>query len=204
MKIKVIIGSTRQGRSTQRAAQWVVSNLDESVDSEILDLIDYDLPFMNEAVSPQYNTDRKPTGVVKAWLDKLADADGVIIVTPEYNRSIPAVLKNALDQVAFELKGKVVGIVAHGSSGGAQAVAHLRSVLPGLLAYSSPTAVYLPGMAGMIFDDDGKLNSDYASHQERLVSTLAKQTEEISAICSCNCQCKDCDNATCTKCKNEK
>ena len=179
MKIKVIVGSTRPGRATDRAAKWVANHSQAKAEVEILDLKENELPFFNEAIPPQYNPDRKPEGVVKAWLDKLSEADAVIVVTPEYNRAVPAVLKNALDYVAYELKGKVVGLVAHGSTGGAQAVANLRMVVPGVLAYTAPTAVYLPGMAGMIFDENGALTDDYAFHAERLEDALAAQLEEL-------------------------
>ncbi|MBP9852721.1 MAG: hypothetical protein QG629_596 [Patescibacteria group bacterium] len=189
MKLKVIIGSTRQGRGSDKAAKWVVSNLEGKAEVEVLDLKDYPLPFMEEAVSPQYNPDRKPAGVVKQWLDKLSDADGLIIVTPEYNRSIPGILKNAIDTVAYELKGKPVGIVAHGSTGGAQAVSHLRGIIPAVLATTVPTVVYLPGMAGVTFNEDGTLNKDYAFHEERLAGALNDQLNEIR---SGACKCKEC------------
>lgn len=200
MKLKIVIGSTRQGRSTDKVANWATKQIGDQADTEVLDLKDYVLPFFEEAVSPQFNPDRKPEGAVKAWLDKLSEADALIIVTPEYNRSIPGVLKNALDHVGFELKGKVIGLVSHGSTGGAQAIAHLRGIVPGLLAYTAPTAVMMPGMAGMIFDEDGNLTADNASHQDRLHGALMSQLQELKATCTCNKVCK-CDDCTCKNCK---
>ena len=165
MKLGIIIGSTREGRSTDRAAKWVatVANTLEGVEVTMLDLRGYDLPMFNEAVSPQYNPARNPEGVVKQWLDALASQDAFIVVTPEYNRSIPAVLKNALDYVAYEMEKKPVGIVAHGSTNGAQAVSHLRGIIPGVLAISVPKAVFAP-MAGSAFDENGVLNADIAAN----------------------------------------
>lgn len=196
MKVKVIIGSTRQGRASDKAAQWVVNNLQDKADIELLDLRDYDMPFMNEAVSPQYNPDRKPEGAVKAWLDKLTEAEAVIMVTPEYNRSIPAVLKNAIDQVAYELKGKPVGIVSHGSTGGAQAVSHLRGILPGALATTVPTVVFLPIMAGMVFNEDATFTAAYADKEDGLKQALHAQFDELKKACGCGCK-----DGTCT-CKD--
>lgn len=165
MKLGIIIGSTREGRSTDRAAKWAatIASTLENVEVTTLDLRDYDLPFFNEAASPQFNPDRKTDGVVKQWLDALAAQDAFIVVTPEYNRSIPAVLKNALDHVAYELDRKPVGIIAHGSANGAQAVSHLRGILPGVLAVSVPRAVFVP-MAGTAFDENGVLNADIAAN----------------------------------------
>ncbi len=166
MKVGIIVGSTREGRSSDRAAKWVAAAAEklDGMEAEILDLRDYTLPFFNEAISPQYNPGRKPEGNIKKWLDKLAEKDGIIIVTPEYNRTLPAVLKNALDHVAYELERKPVALVAHGSTGGAQAVHTLRAVVAGTLAVSVPRAVYIPTMAGMAFDEAGSLNADLAAN----------------------------------------
>ena len=165
MKLGIIIGSTREGRSTDRAAKWAatIASTLEDVEVTTLDLRDYNLPMFNEAISPQYNPDRKPEGVVKQWLDVLDAQDAFIIVTPEYNRSIPAVLKNALDHIAYQLERKAVGIIAHGSANGAQAVSHLRGIIPGVLAVSVPRAVFAP-IAGGAFDENGVLNADLAAN----------------------------------------
>ncbi len=165
MKLGVIIGSTREGRVTERAAKWAATEAGklEGVEVEILDLRDYDLPMFNEAVSPQYNPDRKSEGVVKQWLDKLAEQDAFIVVTPEYNRSIPAVLKNALDYIAYEMNRKPVGIIAHGSTGGAQAVSHLRGIIPGALGVAVPRAVFVHGASGA-FDENGVLSAEIAAN----------------------------------------
>lgn len=166
MKLGVIIGSTREGRGSERAAKWATAAAKQidGAEVQVLDLRDYELPMFNEAISPQYNPERKPEGVVKKWLDKLAEMDAFIVVTPEYNRSLPAVLKNALDYVAYELEKKPIAVVAHGSTGGAQAVHTLRAVAAGALAFTVPRAVYVPTMAGMAFDEDGNLNADLAAN----------------------------------------
>lgn len=180
MKLGIIIGSTREGRSTDRAATWTATaaaKLD-GVEVETLDLRDYDLPFFNEAISPQYNPERKTEGAVKQWLNKLAEQDAFIIVTPEYNRSIPAVLKNALDYVAYEMDRKPVGIVAHGSTSGAQAVAQLRGILPGALAVSVPRAVFI-SMAGASFDENGVLNADLAANPYGPAAALSAMLADL-------------------------
>ena len=95
MKVQVIDASVRKGRVTERVAAWVAAeaaNIDE-FEVELVDLKDYELPLIDEGASPQYNPDRKPEGVVKKWLDKIAEADAYIIVSPEYNRAIPGAMK---------------------------------------------------------------------------------------------------------------
>lgn len=165
MKIQVIIGSTRPGRVSERIARWVANEAKPAgIEVELVDLADYPMPFFDEAISPQYNPARTPGDAVKRWLDKLAEADGYVLVTPEYNRSYPAVLKNALDYVDFQLARKPVALVAHGSTGGAQAVGHLRGVLPGLLAVTVPKATFITGRAGELIDESGKLNAEAQAH----------------------------------------
>lgn len=156
MKLQVVIGSTRQGRVSNRVANWVAQEAKNLPDTEVevLDLAYYALPMFDEAVSPQYNPERKPTAEVKRWLDKLAEGDAYVLVTPEYNRSYSAVLKNALDYVDFQLARKPVALVAHGSTGGAQAIAHLRGVLPGILAVTVPKATFMVGGAGNLTEED--------------------------------------------------
>lgn len=87
-KIAVIVGSTRQGRQSDKLAKWVAQELQEKADTEILDLRDYPIPFIDESISPRYNPKRTPDPSTKKWLDSIARFDGYVVVTPEYNRSM--------------------------------------------------------------------------------------------------------------------
>src|SRR3954471_19006353 len=128
MKIQVIVGSTRPGRITERMAKWAEHELQSfpDVDVELVDLADYDMPLFDEAISPRYNPHRTPRPVVQKFLDKIAEADGYVVVTPEYNHSIPGVLKNAFDYLTFQMAKKPVAIMSHGTVGGARAAEHLK------------------------------------------------------------------------------
>jgi NAD(P)H-dependent FMN reductase len=142
---------------------------------ELVDLADYKLPFLDEPISPRYNPNRSPNPEAKRWLDKLGEADAYVLITPEYNRSYSAVLKNAIDYVDFQLEKKPVALVAHGSTGGAQAVAHLRGVLPGVQAVTVPSATFLIH-AAQILDESGILNEEAKANpygpQSALQATL--------------------------------
>ena len=163
MKIQIIVGSTRDGRATPKVAAWVEKTATKALagdEIELVDLAEYDLPMFSEAISPKFNPDRRPEPTVKAWLDKVAQADGYIFLTPEYNHSIPGALKNALDFADFQFDRKVATIVSHGSVGGARATEHLRNILSELGLVTTPKAVNLVGMVMMgddILNVDGEL-----------------------------------------------
>lgn len=162
MKLQIIVGSTRPGRVSDRIAKWVALEAKELSDTsvEIIDLADYVLPYLDEPISPQFNPERKPNEVASKLLDKFNEADAYILVTPEYNRSYSAVLKNAIDYIDFQFKQKPVALVAHGVTGGAQAISHLRGVIPGLHSITVPSAVFLVGRAGEMIDENGIINEE--------------------------------------------
>lgn len=177
MKLGIIIGSVRQSRVSDKVAQWAynaASKLD-GVEVELIDLIDYKLPLFDEAISPQYNPDRVTDGDAKRWLDTLDTLDAYVIVTPEYNRSIPGALKNALDYIAYEMSGKPVAIITHGASNGAQAVAHMRGIIPGLLGVTIPTFVGLPYGVAASFDADGNTTADENGQFAGLLDKVLKE-----------------------------
>ena len=97
-KIGVIISTTRDVRFADKPAKWLMDNVQkrDDMDFELLDLRDFDLPFFDEKASNLWMPSEDPKAV--AWQKKLAEFDGYIILTAEYNHSIPGVLKNALDQ----------------------------------------------------------------------------------------------------------
>jgi NAD(P)H-dependent FMN reductase len=175
VKVQIILGSIREGRASERVAKWVAKEAEkqEGFEVEVVDLKDYTLPLFDEPASPQYNPDRKPEGAVKKWLDKLSEADAYVIVSPEYNRSIPGPLKNALDYVAFEVAKKPVALVTHGSVGGAYALANYRVALPQLGAITVPDATMITGAAGVI-EENGALDPEVEANPYGPAGALAK------------------------------
>jgi NAD(P)H-dependent FMN reductase len=145
MKIQVILGSTRQGRFGDKPAKWIVEKLKAmpEVEAELLDLRDWPLPFFDEPKSPASSGGEYILEAGKKWAEKIGEADGYIIVTPEYNHGYPAVLKNALDYVYKEWNNKPVGLVSYGTVGGARAVEQLREVVIELKMVPVRTAVHI-------------------------------------------------------------
>ena len=130
----VIWGSSRSGRNGGVVADWVKKHAgaDSRFEVDFVDLRELNLPFFDEPVSPFSMAGAgkdyvHPEG--KAWAQRVGAADGVIIVTPEYNHGPTGVLKNTLDWVGPEWGNKPVGFVSYGGqAGGARAVEQLRSI----------------------------------------------------------------------------
>lgn len=133
-RLAIIVGSTRPGRRADIVARWVhaVSGRHAAVTSgaasvEVLDLADYGLPLLDEPV-PAMRGDYRHEHTRK-WAAAVAGFDGFVFVTPEYNHSFPAALKNAIDFLYAEWNNKAAGFVSYGAHGGIRAVEHLRLTL---------------------------------------------------------------------------
>lgn len=130
-KIKIILGSTREGRNSDKVTNWFLKAVKELPETdlsfEIVDLKEWNLPFLESPFPP--STGKYPEGKVTEWAKEIEEADGFVVVTPEYNHGYPAVLKNALDLIYKEWNGKPVAFVSYGAvSGGIRAVEQLRQV----------------------------------------------------------------------------
>lgn len=125
-KIGIIIGSIRPNRFADHPAQWIfdLAKARDDIDVEFVDLIDYPMPFFAEAKSPIYGPPEN--AIAREFGAKIAELDGYVIITAEYNRGPTAVLKNALDYTYKEWNGKAIGFVGYGGVGGARAVEQLR------------------------------------------------------------------------------
>lgn len=122
LKIGIILGSTREGRVSPQVGKWVleVAKEQNEAEYEIIDLRDYPMPFLGE---------KGDEGAIVRWNQKLSEMDGFIFIVSEYNHSISAVLKNAIDSARDAWANKAAGIVSYGSLGGARAAEHLRGIL---------------------------------------------------------------------------
>lgn len=160
-KIQIIIGSTRQNRFGDKPAQWILNKLKNRTDIEVelVDLRDWSLPFFDEAISPLMNGGQYTLELAQKWADKVGEASGYIIVTPEYNHGYPAVLKNALDYVYPEWNNKPVAFVSYGGVGGARVVEQLRQVALGLKMIPIYNAVHIIAFWTLL-DQSGNLKTE--------------------------------------------
>jgi NAD(P)H-dependent FMN reductase len=112
LKIAIVTGSTRPGRNNEAVARWVYSIAKDRKDAEfeLVDIASYSLPLLDEALPPvfgQYAHEH-----TKAWSEKVASFDAYVFVTPEYNHSTSAALKNAIDYLYRQWNNKVASFVS--------------------------------------------------------------------------------------------
>jgi NAD(P)H-dependent FMN reductase len=143
--ISVIVGSTREGRFSEKPAHWIFQHLKkrEAVDARLLDLRDFPMPFFDQPAIPAMPGHAPfQNEVVQQWTAAIAQSDGFVFVTPEYNFGPSAVLKNAIDWVYPEWNRKAVAFVSYGSAMGARSVQQLRETAIALqlapIAFSVP------------------------------------------------------------------
>jgi NAD(P)H-dependent FMN reductase len=145
--IAVIVGSTREGRFSEKPAKWIFQHLSKrkAVEARLLDLRDFPMPFFDQAATPAM-PGRPPykQEIVQRWTSAIAQSDGFIFVTPEYNYGTSAVLKNAIDWVYPEWNRKAAGFVSYGSAMGARGVQQLRETLIEVQVAPIRSSVHIP------------------------------------------------------------
>lgn len=170
--IVIISSSVRTGRNSHRVALYFEQYLKENslASTEILDLNAYNFPLFDERLKFQ----KSPQPKVLEFAKKVAEADGVIIVTPEYNGGIPASLKNVIDLLNDEWRRKPVAIstVADGAFGGSQVITSLQFVLWKMRAWTVPAMFPVPKLREA-FDENG-LPSDKVATDKRAATFIGE------------------------------
>jgi len=161
-KVALIVGSLRQNSLDRKIALSLIQLMPEMLSSAIIEI--GDLPFYNE------DLEQSPPESWNRFRDELNSSQAVIFITPEYNRSVPAVLKNAIDvgsrpggKSVWNGKPAAVISTSTGTMGGFGANHHLRQ---SLVYLNMPTMqqpeVYIGG-AGKLFDEAGKMTNESTS-----------------------------------------
>ena len=178
--IPILVGSTRRDRQTIKVARFVLKKTQQrsGVQTELLDLAEYNFPIMEERL--HHRDDPPPR--LQEFADKIARADSLIIVSPEYNNGYPGVLKNALDYLLPEYERKPFGIVtvSAGGFGGLTCLAQLRLVAIGLGAFPIPENLAVSRVRDS-FKDDGTPNDPvYDKRAAGFLDDLLWFTEAIA------------------------
>src|SRR5436190_1910001 len=156
-KIAILVGSLREGSLNRRVAKSICAFAGDMLDCEIVEI--GDLPLYNQ------DLDAKPPEAWTRFRQKIAAADGVLFCSPEYNRGIPGVLKNAIDvgsrpygQSVFDKKPGAIVTASPGSIGGFGSNHQIRQacVFLNMPVMQQPEA-YLGHVTDDSFDADGKL-----------------------------------------------
>ncbi|MFJ8081005.1 NADPH-dependent FMN reductase [Streptomyces sp. NPDC096205] len=152
LHVTVVLGSNRHGRFGPVVADWLLDRLRtrEDLTADVLDVAETDLP-TSMTRTPE------TAAALAAITPKLASADAFVVLTPEYNHSYPAALKNLIDWHHTEWQAKPVALVSYGGiSGGLRATEHLRQVFAELHTVTVRDTVSFPNAAGA-FDTEGTL-----------------------------------------------
>jgi NAD(P)H-dependent FMN reductase len=187
--IPILLGSSRTLRQSVKVAQFILEQLSQCdrkagrsrvlrVQTELIDLREYQLPILEERL----NEMSTPLPTVLQFCSKLAQADGVLIVTPEYKGGYPGVLKNALDYLEPQaLRYKPIGIctVSSGGFGGLDCLSQLRLICLALGGLPIPDKLPISNVQEF-FDEEGNLcNSSFKAKLESFIEELVWYTEAM-------------------------
>ena len=171
IRIAVIIGSTRPGRKGEEVARWVheIAQKRDDAEFELVDIKDFNLPLLDEPVSPVMGQYSQPH--TKAWAARIDSFDAYVFVTPEYNHGTSGALKNAIDFLYKEWNNKTAGFVSYGGAGGVRAVEQLRLVLAEVQIATVRNQVSL----SLFTDFENFTVFKPAAHNEKAVNTMLDQ-----------------------------
>lgn len=178
--IPILLGSSRTLRQSVKVAEFILGELRQcdSVQTELIDLREYRLPILEERL----NETSTPLPTVLQFCSKLDQADGLLIVTPEYKGGYPGVLKNALDYLEPQaLRYKPIGIctVSSGGFGGLNCLTQLQLVCLALGGLPIPDKLPVSNVQEL-FDEMGNLrNSTFKAKLESFIKELVWYTEAM-------------------------
>lgn len=180
-QLRIVVSSTRPTRIGHKVTQWVRKQVDPTRwEVKILDLAEINLPFFDEEDMPRSGNYAKAH--TQAWASEVFESDALVIVTPQYNRSFPAPIKNAIDYLYAEWEAKPIALVGYGWSGASDAVADLTKVLTHVQAD-------VVGHMGLSFPEqlstDGSVLDDgaVAAHElDELLATLRTKVLDLDEV----------------------
>ncbi len=183
-RLMIVIASTRPGRVGLPVGRWFEQRARDhgGFDVEVADLLEINLPFMDEPNHPSLHEYTKQHTI--DWSARVEVADAFAFVTPEYNYGLPAPLKNAIDFLHVEWYYKPAGFVSYGGvSGGTRSVQMTKQVVTTLKMYALPEAVSIPFVARLI-DDDGELEANEAMEQaaDAMLAELLRVSQALRPL----------------------
>ena len=175
-RIEIILGSVREGRAGERVARWIhaIASRRADLEAALIDLKEWPLPPYAFAANPKQLETRYEDALARAWFERIARADGFVIVTPEYNHGYPPSLKNALDYLYAPWNNKPVAFASYGgTSGGVRAVQQLRQVVVELQMAPIRAEVNIPFVARAFGEQGEPVDPLHAKRAAAMFDQLA-------------------------------
>ena len=175
--IAIVIGSTRPGRLGADVADWVARLAKERTlaDYQVLDVAEFDLDLLNEETVPGAANRDYANEKTRRWSRAVDEFDGFVFVTPEYNHSVPAALKNAFDVLYPEWSDKPAAFVGYGADGAVRAIEHWRTIVANARMVAVRAQVSLS-----LFHDMGEDGLQPMDRREGELSTVFDQVEQMA------------------------
>lgn len=173
MKLLLVLGSVRESRAGIKVYEWAKSHLEQNSDIQLIeaDLAKIELPLEMESTIPSgvenFEYENEHT---KKWSKMVRESDAVLIVSPEYNHSVSAALKNAFDHLYSEWQDKPVGVVGYGTRGAQDAIKHIEWISNFLKFKVVDARVMIPKI-WEAFDENNRLKNE-DEHLENLHQTI--------------------------------
>lgn len=185
MKILVILVSIREKRMGEKVAKWVMQTTTQFPEAsfELIDLKNWPIPYFTYPTSAVEINGNYDTELEKAWSKKVSEADGFLIVTPEYNHSYPAQLKSAIDLLYNEWNNKAMSFVSYGGgAGGARAVEQLRLIASELQIATPRSAVNIKAVWQAFDEQDKLMDSSYEKSLQTTIQQLLLWTKAMKTL----------------------
>jgi NAD(P)H-dependent FMN reductase len=186
-QILIVTGSARKGRVADSIVALAKNELSnrEDVTVSVADLKELNLPFMDSEHAPASPDFQVTDENVIAWTKLVSEADGVVFLMPEYNHSLSAVQKNAIDWIFAEWENKPVSVIGYGWSGASLALITMKEVITHLKANFLPTVTHLNFMQnvnpdGSVIDEAAVSGQLKATFDELLASANAQPARELA------------------------
>ncbi|WP_017615113.1 NADPH-dependent FMN reductase [Nocardiopsis salina] len=183
-RLGVIVASNRPGRVALPVADWFtpVAEQHGAFEVDLIDLAEVDLPFLDEPKHPSLQ--QYEHAHTLEWSERIAAVDAFVIVTPEYNYGMPAVLKNAIDFLHAEWAHKPVGFVSYGGvAAGTRSVEMTKQVVGPLRMVPVAATVSVPFVQGFL-DDEGRIvpNETMSGAAKGLLDELASTEKALRPL----------------------
>jgi NAD(P)H-dependent FMN reductase len=182
-KLLVIIASTRPGRLGLPIANWAISEIEKhgGFEVDVADLALMDLPLLDEPENPFHRKYTKPHTI--AWSKRVDAADAILIITPEYNYSMPGSLKNAIDFLFHEWNYKPVAFVSYGGmSGGVRSVQMAKQVVTTLKMVPLSEAVNIQMVPKYIHDGQFVPDETHENNLKKVLGELIRWADALRAM----------------------